>query len=118
VEILYFFGASILKALAATRLGPLISAVAVFFMAIAAANESRDLDDPLKTFFVIITMVLGSGAAMAALVLLVRVIIDRNIHYPAQGSGTMPLGQIKPARRSRAASNARRVEDLPSAPDK
>jgi hypothetical protein len=98
------FGAGVLKALAAARLGPLISAVAVFFMALAAANVSRDLDDPLKTFFVIITMVLGSGAAIAALVLLARVIIDRNIQHSAQGSGTMPLGRSKPARKPRAAS--------------
>jgi hypothetical protein len=44
VETLYLLGAGILKVLAAVRLGPLIAAVAVFLMAIAAANESRDLE--------------------------------------------------------------------------
>ena len=44
-------GAGIIRALVAVRAGLIIAAAALLALAIAAANESRALDDPLKTLF-------------------------------------------------------------------
>jgi len=87
-------GAGIIRALVAVRAGLIIAAAALLALAIAAANESRALralDDPLKTFFIAIAMLFGSGAVVAAFLFLidqVRASANRNSRHQTRSTGT------------------------------
>jgi len=84
-------GAGIIRALVAVRAGLIIAAAALLALAIGAANESRALDDPLKTFFIAIAMLFGSGAVVAAFLFLidqVRASANRNSRHQTRSTGT------------------------------
>ena len=84
-------GAGIIRALVAVRAGLIIAAAALLALAIAAANESRALDDPLKTFFIAIAMLFGSGAVVAAFLFLidqVRASANHNSRHQTRSTGT------------------------------
>ena len=84
-------GTGIIRALVAVRAGLIIAAAALLALAIAAANESRSLDDPLKTFFIAIAMLFGSGAVVAAFLFLidqVRASANRNFRHQTRSTGT------------------------------
>ena len=84
-------GAGIIRALVAVRAGLIIAAAALLALAIAAANESRALDDPLKTFFIAIAMLFASGAVVAAFLFLidqVRASANRNSRHQTRSTGT------------------------------
>lgn len=65
-------GAGLVRALVAIRAGLIIGAAAFLEMAIAAANESKAVPEPLKTFFAIVAMVMGSGALLTVLMFLIE----------------------------------------------
>ena len=84
-------GTGIIRALVAVRAGLIIAAAALLALAIAAPNESRALDDPLKTFFISIAMLFGSGAVVAAFLFLidqVRASANRNSRHQTRSTGT------------------------------
>jgi hypothetical protein len=84
-------GTGIIRALVAVRAGLIIAAAALLALAIAAANESRGLEDPLKTFFIAIAMLFGSGAVVAAFLFLidqVRASANRNFRHQTGSTGT------------------------------
>jgi hypothetical protein len=76
-------GAALVRALSAIKAGLIIGAAALLQMSIAAANESKIVDEPLKTFFVIIAMAIGSAALLTALIF----VIDQGRRFfPRQSS--------------------------------
>ena len=84
-------GTGIIRALVAVRAGLIIAAAALLALAIAAAKESRGVDDPLKTFFIAIAMLFVSGAVVAAFLFLidqVRASANRNFRHQTGSTGT------------------------------
>jgi hypothetical protein len=89
--ILEVLGTGIIRALVAVRAGPVIAAAALLALAIAAANESRGVDDPLKTFFIAVAMLFGIGAVVVAFLFIIdqiRASADRNFRHRTRSRGT------------------------------
>jgi hypothetical protein len=65
-------GGSILTALVSVRAAPVIAAPAFLELALATAKTSEGLQPPLGLFFTLISMIFGSGAAVAMVIFLVE----------------------------------------------
>jgi hypothetical protein len=65
-------GAAVLRALVAVKAGLVIAAAAFLELSIAAANQSKNVSDPLKTFFIVLAMVFGSAAIIVVLMFIIE----------------------------------------------
>lgn len=70
-EIFEVIGAGLVRALTAIRAGLIIGGAALLQMSIGAANESKNVTDPLKTFFVVLAMAFGAGAVLIVLIFII-----------------------------------------------
>lgn len=65
-------GTGILRALVAVRAGLVIAAAAFLELAIASANQSKTVVDPLKTFFAALAMAFGSAAVVVVILFIIQ----------------------------------------------
>ena len=65
-------GTGILRALVAVKAGLVIAAAAFLELAIASADQSKNLVDPLKTFFIVLAMAFGSAAVIVVALFLIQ----------------------------------------------
>jgi len=65
-------GTGILRALVAVRAGLVIAAAAFLELAIASANQSKNVADPLRTFFIMLAMAFGSAAVIVVILFIIQ----------------------------------------------